>query len=165
MTDGLATILIRRQNVDLDHARVFRAGYHANAMRSLLIRPRRQWIAAALAFLLAFAGIVSAAHACSIEHPSSSLQSVADGHAADAPDDCAAMSGMHDAAANACQSHCIAGHQVSAQAEAPSALVAMRPVLRVASAERLLPAGGTSAQPSSIGAGPPPLLRFARLLI
>jgi len=164
--NGIATSPFHRQNVDLDHARPLRAGYHANGMRSLLIRARRRRLAGALAFLLAFAGIVGAAHACSVEHPASSLQTVAVGGAADTPDDCAGMSGMRDAAANACQSHCIAGHQVSAQAEAPSALVARQPVLRVAMGESPpLAAGGMSAQPSSIGAGPPPLLRFARLLI
>jgi len=132
-------------------------------MGTCFMRRRRQWIAGLLTFLLAFAGIIAAAHGCALQQWA--LQPVTAAAAFESMPDCADMA-RHDAQSNACESHCVGGHQANAQAEAPTASLALQPALRVQVAmHRLLPASASREPPAAVSAAPPPHLRFTRLLI
>lgn len=132
--------------------------------RSPIVRRRRQWTAAVLLFVLAFAQAMTAAHACPILNPSldsSGVASVADAM----PTDCADMAKRAGSSANLCQSHCFAGQQVTAQADAPMALAAPLSPLTVRVTDPFVSVAAPLSVPSAIGAASPPLLRFGRLLI
>ena len=128
----------------------------------VIFRRQRRWIAAALVCLLAFAGAVTAAHACALEgRAAEAVASVTPSDPAMA-EDCAGC----DATANLCEAHCVVGQQADAQAAAPAALVAPQPPLRVQSPDPCLPAiAATPMLLSTLESAPPPLLRFARFLI
>jgi hypothetical protein len=132
----------------------------------VIFRHQRRWIAAALTCVLAFAGAMTAAHACAVEASvAQAAQSVAPSDPAMA-EDCGGMADGCDATANLCEAHCVVGQQVDAQAAAPAALVAPQQPLRVGSSDRRLPAiAVTPMLLATIEATPPPLLRFARFLI
>jgi len=154
-----------RHWVDLDHSRFLVGRYHRIAMGTYFRRRRRQWIAGLLTFLVAFAGVIAAAHGCALQQLA--LQPVTAGAAFDSAlmPDCADMA-RHDAQANACESHCVGGQQANAHAEAPTASLALQPALRIQVAmHRLLPASASREPPAAVSAAPPPHLRFTRLLI
>jgi hypothetical protein len=67
--------------------------------------------------------------------------------------------------ANLCESHCFAGQQVNAQADAPMALAAPQSPLTVRVADPFVAVPALLSAPWAISAAPPPLLRFGRLLI
>lgn len=80
-------------------------------------------------------------------------------------DYCADMAKHASSSANLCQSHCFAGQQVNAQADAPMASAAPQSPLTVRVADPFVAVAAPLSAPSAISAAPPALLRFGRLLI
>jgi hypothetical protein len=118
-----------------------------------------------LVFVLAFAQAMTAAHACPILNPSLNAASAIASEADAMPGDCADMVKYAGSSANLCESHCFAGQQVNAQADAPTALAAPQSPLTVRRVDPFVAMLAPASAPSPVSAAQPPLLRFGRLLI
>ena len=126
----------------------------------MILRRYRRLLAAVLACALAFAGIVTAAHACALA-ASTPPDVVA---AAEPMPDCTESANAADAIANACETHCVAGQSLEAQGHAPAAMAAPHPALRIDVAEDAAHTTRARANRPPPVAAPPPLARFTRLL-
>ena len=125
-----------------------------------MFRRYRRLLAVAMTCIVAFAGTVTAAHACAL----ASAAPPAVASAAEAMPDCVETAPAADTAANACEAHCVAGQSLEPQGLAPVVLVAPQPALRIEVVDRSVHA--TLARPKlrPLDAAPPPLVRFTRLL-
>jgi hypothetical protein len=133
----------------------------------MMVRRPRQWVAVLLMLGLAFAQVVTAAHACSIlgtpPLPGAALVEPAVGQAM--PADCPEMAKILASTVNACVSHCELGQQVDVYGDAPMASVAPRPPLVVRLVGPLIPTSGEHSSLVAALAAPPPQLLFSRFLI
>jgi hypothetical protein len=128
-------------------------------MRYVMLRRYRRLLAAALACVLAFAGVVTAAHACALVGvPPDAVA------AAEPMPDCAEAAPAADPAASTCEAHCVAGQSLEAQSHAPVALATPQPALRIEVVHGPVHATLARANLRPLEAAPPPLVRFARLL-
>jgi hypothetical protein len=116
-----------------------------------------------LVAVLAFAQVVTAAHACSILNPA--LQSTPVVAQQAMPPDCAGMAEQTGSTVNVCETHCIDPQQIDAQAYALTAPIAPQPALTLRRSESYSPALTAAPAFSIIGAAPCALLRFSRFLI
>jgi hypothetical protein len=118
-----------------------------------------------MTFVLAFAGMVATAHACSFEQ--SSAQPIVRGPALDPgnAEDCMGMARHIDTTSNACETHCVAGQQANGKAQIPAVPLALQPALRIQLAAPKSTASSTEVERRSKSSAPPAELRFARLLI
>ncbi len=126
----------------------------------MILRRYRRLLAAVLACMLAFAGVVTAAHACALAAnvpPDAVL-------AAEPMPDCAEAARATDADTNTCVAHCVAGQSLEAQGHAPVALAAVQPALRIEIADEVVSATLARANLRPLEAAPLPLVRFTRLL-
>ena len=129
-------------------------------MRYVMLRRYRRLLAAALACVLAFAGVVTAAHACALVAnvpPDAVL-------AAEPMPDCTEAAPAADAAASICEAHCVAGQSLEAQSHAPVALATPQPALRIEVVHGPVHAMLARANLPPLAAIPPLLVRFTRLL-
>ena len=126
----------------------------------MILRRYRRLLAAVLACMLAFAGVVTAAHACTLAAnvPPDAVW------AAEPMPDCAEAAPAADAAASTCEAHCVAGQSLEAQSHAPVALTAPQPALRIEVVHGPVHAMLARANLRSLEATPSPLVRFTRLL-
>ena len=139
-------------------------GNIAAVIGSMIMR-RRAWIATLLMSVLAFAQVATAAHACVILNPSSHPPAQIAQLDQAMPADCADMAKQAGSTVNVCESHCFAGHPVTAQADAPVAVAAPQLPLTVRVVDPFVAVPALVSAPWAISAAPPPLLRFGRLLI
>jgi hypothetical protein len=116
---------------------------------------------------LAFAQIITAAHACSIlaqgSPPGTALAEPAVSQAM--PTDCPEMAKKSGSTLNVCVSHCDFGQQVDAHADVPIAAIAPQPPLLIRPVGRLIPTSGEHLALLAALAAPPPQLLFSRFLI
>lgn len=165
-----------KSGVVLHHFSPLGVGYHLPMATGLAHGPR-SWIAAVLIGMLTFASVLTAAHACALGGPGSPRAPMLDVRLDQSINLSPADQTMNgdcarpDPADNGglCESHCVVGQQASGHAEAPLASVSQPPfrIDGVDRAERAVarPARLFYSLLSSIRATPPPLRRFARLLI
>ncbi|HET9670818.1 MAG TPA: hypothetical protein VFQ93_14525 [Casimicrobiaceae bacterium] len=124
---------------------------------------RRRWMAALLAFALAFAQVAVAAYACPIADPMVTTP-VSDARSMEPMSDCGPMPAQADPATNVCEAHCLVGQQVQSDSGMFTPVAVVPPLVI-----RVLPAS-LDARAAFVDADaplptPPPLLRFTRLLI
>jgi hypothetical protein len=125
-------------------------------------RRRHRWIAAFLAFALAFSQVVLAAHACPLD-AAAATPATGMGHAHAMPD-CDGMPPPADSPTDVCATHCLVGQQV--QNDDPVfAHVVVTPLLVVRAWRAPPRAADALVGTDSPLPTPPPLLRFSRLLI
>lgn len=134
-------------------------------MKNIRRRRARRFVGGALALLMAFASVVAAAHACTFRDvvTQGSAQVASTGNAMPGCNDAPTNSGGD---ANACAFHCTSGHLLDLQPVFPTALSVPSSPLRIDAPDGL--SRGRPALPyelTALAATPPPLLRFARLLI
>lgn len=127
------------------------------------MRRNRLCIVAVVIWSLAFAQAAVAGHACS------TLTSASPGQATEAntppmPPGCQGMAAQSNDTLNVCESHCVAGQQVSGHADIPSASIAPQLALTVRVNEVFVPTF-TPSSLAPVTAAPPPQLRFSRFLI
>ena len=122
---------------------------------------RHRFLTALLAFALAFSQLAIAAYACPITDGSTLWT---DMRHAQSMADCDGMPTQSDAAPNACEAHCLVATQMQGDGTV-LAPVAIAPPLVVRTAPLLLAVSNAFVAPDSPLPTPPPLLRFARLLI
>ena len=130
------------------------------------MRRRRQWIVALLIVGLAYAQVVTAAHACTMLAPGSQVPAQASVPADQAmPADCPEMAKQFDSSLNVCLSHCDFGQQVDVHTDVPTAAIAPQVALtiRLAVSHVCTNVDGTTLLASL--AAPPPQLLFSRFLI
>jgi hypothetical protein len=143
------------------------SGKIAAPILKFIVRRRRQWLAVLLMVGLAFAQIITAAHACSIltlASPQGPVQAEPPvGQAM--PTDCGEMAKQSDSTINVCVSHCDFGQQVDAHADAPAAAISPQPPLLIRPVGPLIPASGEHWSLPAALAAPPPQLLFSRFLI
>jgi len=115
-------------------------------------------------FGLAFAQVVTAAHACPMLAPPAETpaQAASDSRAIS---DCAEMAKKAGSTLNVCQSHCFAVLQVDAQADIPIPAIAPQPALSMRPVVFSISTVIAQSTLASVSAAPPPLLRFSRFLI
>ena len=133
-------------------------------MRNIRTRRARRFVGAALALLMAFASVVAAAHACTFRD--ATAHGFADAAATGGMPNCDDVPANAGAAANACAFHCTSGNLVDVQPLVPAGLSVAPSALRVDAPDGL--SRGRPTLPyelTALAAAPPPLLRFARLLI
>jgi hypothetical protein len=132
-------------------------------MRNIRRRRAGRFAGAALALLMAFASVVAAAHACTFRDvvTQGSVQVASTGNAMPGCNDTPANPGGD---ANACAFHCTSGNVPDLQPVLPATLYVASSPLRI----EVPDAPSRPAVPyelTALAATPPPLLRFARLLI
>src|SRR5439155_3154868 len=144
-----------------------RSGKIAAAIREFIVRHCRQRIAALLMVGLAFAQVVTAAHACSISALASSQGPVqAEPFASQAmPTDCGEMAKRSGSPINVCVSHCDFGQQIDAQADAPTAAIVPHLPLIIRPVASRVPVNCDNWSRFASLAAPPPQLLFSRFLI
>jgi len=124
------------------------------------------WIAAIVLWSLVFAQAAVAAHACSMFLSQSAPEQTVETGAQPMPPGCNGMAKRTSSTGNVCQSHCLAGQQVHAQADIPTAGIAPLPALMVHGIFARTPAASFMASSlTALAAAPPPQLRFSRFLI
>jgi len=125
----------------------------------------RQRLTVFLTFVLAFAQIVTAAHACSIFVPA------AQAHAMTADADraphghCVEMAGQNGSASDVCSSHCFATEQADTHVDVPIMPAALQSGLTVKTIDSSAMAVASGRQTPMDDARPLPLLRSGRLRI
>ena len=124
---------------------------------------RHRWLAAVLAFVLAFSQVVVAAYACPIDAPGGSTPFEIVRVTEPMPD-CEAMPAQADPAPNLCEAHCLVAQQTQSD-NAVFAAVAVLPALVVRTPSTVRDGRATFVDAETPLPTPPPLLRFARLLI
>ena len=130
------------------------------------MRRSRKRIAGLMLLGWLFAQFVAIAHACPALNPATLVASVSSVAITTAmPTDCAAMAKLADSNANVCQSHCIAGEQVDAQAQAPAAALSPQPALIVRVADPQFVKSADRHASAARGNDPPATLLFSRFLI
>jgi hypothetical protein len=122
------------------------------------MRRYRQWITAALMFALAFAQVVTAAHACPTGAASQASSPAM-------PSDCPEMAKQAVDTLNACLSHCDFGQQVDVQTDAPVAATAPQAALTIRLTDARIRTDVVSFSLFARAAGPPAQLVFSRFLI
>jgi hypothetical protein len=135
-------------------------------------RHRPRWIAAVLAFVLAFAQVVVAAHACPVSDAPArapisgahAMAPISGAHAMSPMTGCDGVPASRDPAANACETHCLAASTLQND-NAAAVHVAAVPALVVRTSPAVLDGGTTFVDARTPLPTPPPLLRCTRLLI
>jgi len=130
----------------------------------MLLRQRR-WVAGLVMLGVAFAQIVTAAHACTLAvsapRPATLVQPAAD----TMPSDCPATAKRAAANAKVCDAHCAYGQQIGVQADAPVAAIAPQPALTVSAVSPIVQSSCDRTSLRARSTAPPVSLLFSRFLI
>ena len=130
-----------------------------------MVRRYRRWVAGLVMLGIAFAQIVTVAHACTLVAPVS--QAVALGEPTDEtmPSDCAAMAKRVAANAKVCESHCAYGQQIDVQPDAPVAAIAPQPALTIGVVSSIVQPPFDKTFLHARSTAPPVSLLYSRFLI
>jgi len=130
-----------------------------------MVRRQRRWVAGLVMLGVAFAQIVTVAHACTLTVPASEAPTSARVVDMPMPPDCAQMAQRATANGNVCDAHCAYGQQIDTQPDAPAAAIAPQPALTVRVVSSIVQRSHESAALDARSTAPPVSLLFSRFLI
>ena len=123
---------------------------------------RHRLLAFLLLVALGFSQVAVAAYACPIVDGSTLWTDIGN---AEPMADCDGMPAPSDGAPNACEAHCLVGTQTETDGPMPAPVAVAPPLVLCTVAMLPFAYGATLADADAPLPTPPPLLRFARLLI
>jgi hypothetical protein len=130
-----------------------------------MVRRQRRWVAGLMMVGVAFAQVVTVAHACTLAVPMSEAATAARLVDTPMPPDCTQMAKRSIATGNVCDSHCAYGQQIDVQPDAPTAAIAPQPALTVRVVSPIVQPSHDSAALDARSTAPPVSLLFSRFLI